>query len=177
MANLELKGQDGGNRVRWLWLHVSQQWVFMLEILIKSTFKFSQLIFAIDVRGEVCKGQFCYIHIEIQCQNGSYFGKKFCLVQNNILFKDRGTPLSQGQEIDQVRILYKTILNPCYNLHEFEFSAKVFLSKQPQTYTYEKKIELIYWQEAPSKGFLILNAFYITTKVIHTFSDHEQRNL
>ena len=36
-------------------------------------------------------------------------------------------------------ILYKTILNPCYNLHEFEFSAKVFLSKQPQTYTYEKK--------------------------------------
>lgn len=41
MADLELKGQDRGNRVRWLQSHVSQQWVFMLEILIKSMFKFS----------------------------------------------------------------------------------------------------------------------------------------
>lgn len=114
------------------------------------------------------------IHIEIQCQNGSYFGKKFCLAQNNILFKDHGTPLFQGQETDQVIILYKTILYTCYNLYAFEFSAKVFLSKH---ITMRKKIELIYWQEILNKGLLILNVFYITTKVIHTFSDHEQRNL
>lgn len=71
-------------------------------------------------------------------------------------------------------MLYKTILYTCYNLYAFEFSAKVFLSKH---ITMRKKIELIYWQEILNKGLLILNVFYITTKVIHTFSDHEQRNL
>lgn len=59
------------------------------------------------------------------------------------------------------------------------FQQKYFFPNYPNHIAMRKKKikELIYWQEILNKGLLILNVFYITTKVIHTFSDHEQRNL
>lgn len=56
--------------------------------------------------------------------------KKFCLAQNNILFKDHGDSIvpRARNRLGHYNAIQK-LFHTCYNLYAFEFSAKVFLSK------------------------------------------------